>query len=85
MLKTDASNIAKFFLASLRTEGVPIINDPPTGDVLVELERFAIFLGFKSAEDMMSDDEVLDFFSDQIKRTGKSPFVHSDPLLLSLL
>lgn len=63
-------------------EGVPIriAQDRKTGEILFDAESIAECLGFASAHDMMSRDEVLDLISGHLKTEQQSPIRRINPI-----
>lgn len=80
MIRVDADDHYEYFLLYFRRTYVIVFRDRATNEIMFEMDSLAACLGFKSVEEMMVDDAVLDLVSDYIKRTGESPFQPLKPI-----
>lgn len=74
MILVDYDSEYEYYLIYFRRTYVIVFRDRATNEIMFEMNSLATCLGFKSVEEMMVDDEMLDIVSDQMKRTGESPF-----------
>jgi len=71
-------NEFQYFEADYNGINVHITRRISNGEVLFNAEDVALCLGYKNLEDMMSDDDVLDAYSEVIKEQGKIMFIAED-------
>lgn len=74
MVLVDYDSEYEYYLLYFRRTYVIVFRDRATNEIMFEMNSLSACLGFESVEEMMIDDEVLDIVSDQMKRTGESPF-----------
>ncbi|GAB4007162.1 hypothetical protein GCM10028808_10520 [Spirosoma migulaei] len=71
LLNTTNAKLCEYLLDN---SPVLIFWNEATNEILIELTSLALYLGYQSVEEMMSDTQVLDIINDQLNEFGESPF-----------
>ncbi|MBD2702638.1 hypothetical protein IC229_18470 [Spirosoma sp. BT702] len=73
MVRTHFDSQYEYFVDFFQGKPVKMMRDRKTGELLFDAESVAPILGFASAEEMFSNDAVLDLLNEQITKGQGRP------------